>query len=267
MKNVARYDPLEHVVRLFIAKPLHVPPQFRRGMDLLDSDRAGHGSWLQHPRRRNAIQELADPVVIQNVDKFRNVQAALARPHPHGELIAKISRSGLAHAGNPQMFAQGCGHLQIEVIERNQPVDLPGPRQIAHRPQRLVAIPLVPRVGHVEYFVDTLRRPVRVFLETLRCDQQNRPPLPLALAQKIVSLLVTGDAENDHGDGSCFRTMWMPPDERVLGVDLGFCLASAAAAFSCRRLRVCSRSSAWRERYQRSSIAISFFCNASNSSM
>ena len=62
------------------------------------------------------FQELANFLVVHRGDEVRDAQPRFLCRHPHGQLVAKVARGGLAHARNAQMFPQRGGDLQIEII-------------------------------------------------------------------------------------------------------------------------------------------------------
>ena len=41
----------------------------------------------------------------------------------HGQLVAEPARGRLAHARHPQVLAEHRGHLDVEIVERDDPVD------------------------------------------------------------------------------------------------------------------------------------------------
>ena len=106
-----------------------VRPQVLGVPQLLDPDRTGHGPRFQHPRRSHAVHELTNPVVIDDPDELRDREARVPSSHAHGELVAEIADLGFSNAGNPEMFAQVGGDFAVEVIERDNAVELPSRAQ------------------------------------------------------------------------------------------------------------------------------------------
>ena len=85
------------------------------------------------------------------------------RLHPHGEFVAKVARGGFAHAGNAQMLAQKRGEFEVKIVQRHQAIDLLRARQIGDGVERMLPIPLLVDVGHVEDFVDGFGGPAGGF--------------------------------------------------------------------------------------------------------
>ncbi len=89
------------------------------------------------------------------------------------------------------MLAQHRSRLDVEIVERDDPIDVLGLGQVS---RALADI----RLGHVpadiEERVDGLPRPVAV-AELLLGQEQDPAPEPVALAQEVVSLPVGGDTE------------------------------------------------------------------------
>ena len=122
---------------------------------------------------------------------FGQGMPALARAHAHRQLVAKRARGRFAHARHVQVLAQHRGELDVEVVERDDPIDTLGPRQeggaLADVLERHVA-------AHVEELVDRLAGPVRV-AQLLFGQEQDTAPLPPAFAEEVVALAIGGDAE------------------------------------------------------------------------
>src|SRR5687768_2336150 len=150
---------------------------------------------LEEPRWWNAVHELADPIVVQYRHELGHEDPALLGLHAHRELVAKVAHRALSHAWDAQVLAQRRSHLEIELVERHDPIDRLLPRQPADRVDHMVA---PSQIGHHEKVVDALARPVEV-AQRLSSDQQYTSPLSLALAQKVVALVVAGEAKDRDG--------------------------------------------------------------------
>ena len=121
------------------------------------------------------------------------------RLHAHGELVAEVARGGLAQTGDAQVLAQRGGLFQIEIVERHDAVDLLCARDVTDASDHHIHLPLLVHVGHVEDFGDALGGPVGLVFETERGEQQHAAALPLALAHKLLPLLVTREAKDGQG--------------------------------------------------------------------
>ena len=76
------------------------------------------------------VEVVTNIVVIQNGDEIGHPNSILHRFHAHGQLVAEVAHGGQAHAGDAHVLAQcGCG-LHIELVERDDAVDLFIPRQV-----------------------------------------------------------------------------------------------------------------------------------------
>ena len=100
--------------------------------------------------------------IIQNMDEVRHRQALIARLGPHGELVAEVACRSVAHAGHAQMLAQSCSRLHVEVVERNDAIDVLRSRHVADAKQHVVDLPLLIDVGDIEDLVDAVARPILI---------------------------------------------------------------------------------------------------------
>ena len=114
----------------------------------------------------------------------------------HGQLIAKVSRRAVAHAGHAQVLAQGRRRLHVEVVERNDAVDLLGARHVADAQQHVLHLPLLLHVRDVEGLVNAVLWP-RLVGDAVRGQQQHSGALPAALANEVEAFEVAGETE--HG--------------------------------------------------------------------
>ena len=115
----------------------------------------------------------------------------LLRLKAHRQLVAKVAHSSITHARYAQVFAQGCRDPHIIVIQRHDAVDNARAREIAHAIDHIFHYR---QIRHMEDFIDTFTRPVRLF-QRWRDQQDYVIPLLLAFADKILPLFVTGNAE------------------------------------------------------------------------
>src|SRR6266446_6697995 len=119
----------------------------------------------------------------------------------HRQFIAKVAHRGITHTGHAQVFPQGRGRPHVIIIQGNNAIDDARAREEADPAHHIVHFR---QVGHVEYLVDALARPVRMFQRW--CGEQNRvTTLALAFADKLLPLLVTADAEHSFRSSICHR--------------------------------------------------------------
>ena len=141
-------------------------------------------------------QELAQPGVVQNMNELGYRQPFVAGLGAHGQLVAKISGRAVAHAGHAQVLAQGGRRLHVEVVQRNDAVDLLGARHVADAQQHVFHLPLLLHVRDVEGLVDALLWP-RLVGDAMRGQQQHAGALAAALANEVKAFEVAGETE--HG--------------------------------------------------------------------
>ena len=155
-----------------------------------------------------AVCELADALAVERVNEVGDEYAAFARLQAHRQLVAEVARRRVAHAGQAQVLAQGCGGLNVEVVERHDAINLARAREVAdgarERVEREVG-------GHVEEFVNRLARPVGVPKLCAR-DEHDAAALSLARAHELLPLLVARDAQDCEraliGQGELSRRFW-----------------------------------------------------------
>jgi hypothetical protein len=112
------------------------------------------------------------------VHEIGHEDAGVPRLDTHGELVPKVPRRRLAHAGDPEVLAQQCRRLDVEVIERDDAVDLTRAGDVADALQQVVP-PDVAR--QEEELLDSLARPLGIPQRFGR-QQEHPVPLPVALA-------------------------------------------------------------------------------------
>ena len=137
---------------------------------------------------------VGDLLIVEHRGELRHRDAERPRLHPHRQLVAKAAGGGAAHARHAQVLAQHRGELDVEIVERGNPVDAVAARDLVHVPaDRLVAGVARHRVD----LVDRLARPFRAD-ELVGGQQQDGAALRLALAQERVALEIGGDTQDGH---------------------------------------------------------------------
>jgi len=87
------------------------------------------------------------------------------------------------------------GDLEVELVERDHPLDVLRPGQIADCVDHVLA-PL--EIRHVEDLVDAVARPVCI-PQLLACEEKDAAAEALAFADELLPLEVAGEAENGYG--------------------------------------------------------------------
>src|SRR5438128_7740965 len=118
--------------------------------------------------------------------------------------VAEEARLRLTHAGYAQVLAHGRGLLEIEVVERHNPVDPPRACEMADAEQRIPGVPLLVGVGHVEDFVDAVARPLGI-LETFRRHEQHCTVLAPQLAEQVDAFVFVVAGEAEDSERGCHR--------------------------------------------------------------
>ncbi len=196
VEDVAGDVLLEEVVGLVIAEGVDDLPAFVLGVDFADADGAGHEPGFEDPGRRNLVEEGMDEVVIEDVDEGGDVEAFIGGLAAHGELVAEVAGGGFAHAGDAEVFAEGGGGFEVEVIEGDDAVDDFSAGEEADGVEGLLAVPLFFVVGHVEDFVDGLGGPFGGVFDAVGGKEEDAAAEAFGLAEKFVAFFVAGDAEN-----------------------------------------------------------------------
>ena len=130
--------------------------------------------------------------VVQDVYEVGDEYAVLARLDAHGELVSEVARRCVAHAWDAQVLAEGGARLDVEVVERDDAVDLARAREEADAAHEVFELVVG---GQVEELVHVLAWPVGV-AQLLHRDGQHAAAEPLALAQELLPLLEGDDAED-----------------------------------------------------------------------
>ena len=101
-------------------------------------------------------------------------------------------RGRLAHARDTDILAQHRRQLDVEVVERDDPVDLPGAADVG---DALADVLYGHVAAEVVELVHRLAGPVRV-AEPFLGKEEHAATLPAALAQELVAFAVSRDAED-----------------------------------------------------------------------
>src|ERR1700676_4446170 len=136
--------------------------------------------------------------MVQDVDEIGHVEPRFPGFHAHCEFVAEVASGGLSHAWNAQVLTQQGGNLDIEVVERYDPVEDASAGEIADGIHRMRAVPFVILVGHVEDLVDRIHRKFRLALEAQGCDEHYPRALTFRLGQEVVAFVVAREAEDSH---------------------------------------------------------------------
>ncbi len=185
---------------MLVAEGVENRPQSFGRVDQLDADGRSFRSWLEHPGPGHVVQVIANVVVIQHRNEIRHANSVFERLHAHGELVAEIAHGGQPHAGDAHVLAQGGGSFHVELVERDDAVNLLVARQISYR---LYDFRHGQIRGHIEDIVQAFARPIGI-AEFLGRKQEHAAALALAFAHEFLSLFVGGDAEK--GERRCHES-------------------------------------------------------------
>jgi hypothetical protein len=141
--------------------------------------------------------------VVEDVDEVRTADAGAAGAAAHRQLVAKRVRGRLAHARHAEILAQHRRQLDVEVVERDDPVDLLG---AADTGEALADVLGGHVAAEVVELVHGLARPVGI-AELLLGEEQHAAALPAALAQEFVAFSVGCDAEDRQRHGTPFYVL------------------------------------------------------------
>ena len=155
----ARNELLEQIERLLVAEPIEPGPEFFGRMNLFHADAGGLRARLEQPGTGDARHEFPERAVVENVDEFGHKDTRFSGLRAHGQLVAKITDSGEAHAGDAEMLAEGGNVLHVKFVERDDAVDGLRPRGVAHRVDQALERQLF---RHGENFIDTFEWPIGV---------------------------------------------------------------------------------------------------------
>src|SRR6185437_11421486 len=179
-------------------------PQRLRRVDHPDADGRSFRPGLEYPRTGHVVQVVTDIVVIEHGNEIGHADFVFERLHAHGELVSKITHRRKAHTGDAHVLAQGGGGFHVELVERDDAVNLLVPRHVSYRFYNLRDGQLG---GNVEDVVQALARPIGV-TEFLGCKQEHATALAFAFAHEFLSLFVGADAEKGERRG--FRHAGLP---------------------------------------------------------
>jgi hypothetical protein len=126
------------------------------------------------------------------VNEFGHEHARFAGPRAHSQLVAKITHSREAHAGNAQMLAQRRDIFHVEFIERHDAIDGMGSGGVTYGINQTLQRKIF---RHGEDFIDAFERPIGV-TKLFNGQQQDAAAHRFAGADKFLALFVGTDAEN-----------------------------------------------------------------------
>ena len=158
MEDVARHKLFQHKISLLVTQPVDVLPNFFLAVTLLNAHRARHQSRFEDPRRRHFLKKIGNVLIMKRAGKRRHLNPAFRRSHAHGQLVAEVASRRFSKARQPQMLPQQRRLLQIEIIQRHNPLNLFGPAQMVHALHHVQQVPFELFVGHV---VDLVVQPFR----------------------------------------------------------------------------------------------------------
>ena len=133
--DVAGNELLEHVVGLRVAERVNRSPELVVRCELADANRRGLRSRLQHPGRSGTarVQSLS----LAWLQQRGRIRGRVCRLPARGVRIASLSRNPRAVVwpipGTPQVLAQHRGRLDVEIVERDDPLEPLGPGEVARR--------------------------------------------------------------------------------------------------------------------------------------
>ena len=197
MIDVSRHELLEDVVRLCVAELFECSPELVVRCELADANRRGLRPRLEDPGRRDPLCPIRYRLMVESVDEFRAGYRGCPRAGSHRELVAKTARPSLAHAGHSKVLAQHCGGLDVEIVERHDPVQPLGTGKIGGAGAYLGLRHVPPDVVEP---IDRVPRPVRV-AQLFVGQKQDAASLPATLPEELVTLAVRRDAEKRQRHG------------------------------------------------------------------
>ena len=197
MIDVSGNELLEDVVGLRVAEPFECSPELVVRCELADANRRGLRPRLQDPGRRNPLRPIGNRLMVESVDEVRAGDAGGTRAGSHRELVAKSARPGLAHPGHAKILAQHRGGLDVEIVERDDPVEPLGTGEIGGAVAYLRLRHVAPDVVEP---IDRVPRPVRV-AQLFVGQKQDAASLSPTLAEELVTLAVRRDAEKRQRHG------------------------------------------------------------------
>ena len=136
--------------------------------------------------------EAGDLRVVHDVHEIGDEDAEVAGLHALRQLVAEVARGGFAHPRHAQVLAQHGRRLHVEIVQRDDAVEVLGAGNVAHALHQVLAANLPRDVIGV---VDRLPRPVRI-AQLVERQQQDPAALRLALADEGLALLVSRDAQD-----------------------------------------------------------------------
>ena len=114
---------LEDALRAVVAGGVERAPQRVAVVHLLDADRGRRGARLEHPRRHHAARPVGDLLIVEHRRELRHRHAERPRLHPHRQLVSEPARRRPSQARDAQVLTQHRAELDVEVVERGDPID------------------------------------------------------------------------------------------------------------------------------------------------
>src|SRR6516164_2139077 len=108
MIDTSGNESFEKIFGLRIAQLLEPRPKLRGGLNLLHADARRLRTRLQQPRTRYVPHELAQVLIIEDMDELRHEHADFLGPCAHSQLVAKVPNRGQPNARQAQVFADRC---------------------------------------------------------------------------------------------------------------------------------------------------------------
>ena len=106
-----------------ISERIYTGPEFVSGIDLCNANCGSFGAGFEYPGRRNAVNKLANLVIIQDMDKIGYWNIVFLSLETHGKFVTEMANCSIAHARYAQVFAQVCRSPYIVIIQGNYDVD------------------------------------------------------------------------------------------------------------------------------------------------
>ena len=191
VEDIPRHKPLQKKMTLPVAQLVQRSPQLLRLANLPNSQGRCLRPRLQQPRPRYARHVLAQLFVVQHPAKLRNQKPVLLSAHPHRQLVAIKDRGRQPHSRYPHVLPDLRRRLDVELVQRHDPVEAPSPCHPGNRVQNLLARQIR---RHRDQVLQHIARPPRAAQLVHRQQRRTNPHLR-RLAQEILPLLVARNAQ------------------------------------------------------------------------
>ena len=90
----------------------------------------GFGAGFEHPGSGHGGHIGAHVVVVEHVDKLGHGNALIPSLDADGQLVSEEAGCGAAHARHTEVLAQVGHRLHVEVVQRDDAVELARPCQV-----------------------------------------------------------------------------------------------------------------------------------------